>query len=193
VCRAGFSLLELLVALVVTGAITLIGFGALGHLAMESRAGDEHRQILGDFNARAAVREWIVAAYADSDGTRFEGVPGMTDGIQDDMLRFVTRRATPFNAGPTEIVLRTDLTSGGSGAVVADLRSLWDGRTETLAVVHGARGMSIRYLQRGDSTAMWLDGWNSAATPPAAVRILIHGDSLSPAWSVPLTVLRRGR
>jgi hypothetical protein len=194
--RTGLTLLELLVALLVTAAAVTLGYAALAATA------DAHARAARDGDPVASAagrREWLRGTIASArigapgDGTAFEG----TDAA---------RRAT--GAGMTAddaIVLVGEL---GDGADVwVRIRVDHDPSTPVHGLVAdvvpfprrpGERVLSIPL--EPEVTALdveylsplpprrWLSAWNAPGILPAAVRLRLDGARVHPLLRVPLTV-----
>lgn len=172
--RAGFTLLELMVALVVTGVVALLAYGTASagfdtnerleryRTAVESRL--IVRQLLSD--ALRHLPEGGGAAMNDvlltiEDATSAEGLPV-------DVLHFLSRGITsPLGASATwSVTLGPSLE--GVRLVAVPL-----GATQAApidAVLRDVSGLSVRVLARTDD-ASWSERWDVLGRVPAAVAI----------------------
>jgi prepilin-type N-terminal cleavage/methylation domain-containing protein len=173
--RRGFTLIEVSVALVVTGVVVLLAYGV-------ARAGmdTEARLARGDADARASLAARALlhdalrhAADGASDVDTVFALDAATDarGRRVDRLRFLSYGVVPpLGAGPRWAV---------SAAVVPV-------GLELLAVPTDARaGAAVRVLVPGvaslrvqalASDGEWADTWARAQSAPTGVRV-VFGDS----------------
>lgn len=166
----GFTLLEMTVALLITGLALAAGYAGLRTLS-DARAAsrDVHARVVRAANVRATLEGWIraadsvVAARPRSDGA-----------LPLDRLVFVTADGGELRPGPRRIRLRIDRDPATRArGLVADL---WpaDGRPgpgETLELAPRAAGLEIRYrLDRGRGHR-WVDRVDPETESPDAVRL----------------------
>jgi hypothetical protein len=191
----GTTLLELVVALSVMGAVVAVGYGALvsirGHRARVDAVASaaEHGAAV-----RRGLRDWLWGArlVADEGGPEFRGVDGVDGGDEDDDLSFLTNAPTPLSPSNTLVHLYVDRDPATpERGLVAELRE-WRGlRMRRLEVAPDATGLQIRYLGgAGDGTA-WLPSWISASVLPRAVEIRVSApreNALPPLLRLPVLV-----
>ncbi len=166
----GFTLLEMTVALVVTGMAVAAGYAGLQTLS-DARAAsrDVHADVVRAANVRATLEGWLHGA------ERFVEVRPASDGaLPLDRVVFVTADAGDLRPGPRRVRLRIDRdpTTPARG-LVADL---WptEGRrraAETLELAPGAVGLEIRYRVDRGGRSRWVERWDLETATPDAVRI----------------------
>ena len=173
--RRGFTLIELMLALVISSLVITLAYGTV-------RAGTDTAErasrVRAGVQARGAAREIL----ADALRHVLPGVTGGSpvfeltdsigsDGLPHDVLRFVTRGVLPpFGAGDVWIV-----------RVLVDSAVVIDAMTEVprdggryRAALAGARGLDIRVLPYG-AGAPWRDVWDDAGRRPKAVSLSFIG------------------
>ena len=166
VLRHGFTLLEVLVALVVTSVVVTLAFGS-------ARAGLDVRERLDRVRAEesgaTALRETLHDALRHAEtGTGLDDTTFVLAPLAGrDLLRVVTRGVRP------------PLGTGGRWAVaIAVERDTLVLRAAPLddtpgaplrLVAPGIASAEVRVLDRAG--AAWLDAWERASTPPAAVTV----------------------
>lgn len=165
--RSGFTLIEVLVAL------TLGALVVLGARAMLVQVGDTARQIIeaGRQNDEAANADRLLRALllnvAQNDGAadRFDG-----DGSS---ARFVSWCQTPGGwLERCSVTLRLE-SPGGSGRLTAQV----PGRA-AVVLRSGFSDGALRYLHSARDGGTWLASWNSALLTPAAVALVLDGDTV---------------
>lgn len=175
--RRGFTLLELLVAIVLTGVVALLVYGAAkaGSDTAAQLAASRHRwqsqramrTLLEDAlrNARPALRAGD-AAFALQARTSSGGVP-------EDELTFVTRGGFPPLTADADWRVTIAVTAEGLSAIASPLGV----RTpERLAgILPGVRGLEIRILP--PSGGPWIRQWTFPAAFPRAVALTFWTDS----------------
>jgi prepilin-type N-terminal cleavage/methylation domain-containing protein len=202
--RSGFTLLELLVALAITGVVVLAVSAAVSvSTTVALRGRDESDSVLRVEAAYAAMRRWLAAAYLGGAGAglRFEGADLNSRGTPADELSFVTLdpwmlEASP--AGPVRVRLRV---AGRDSGLVAEYAGFGpDARTEVrsvrrISVLPGVRGMDARYLVALGDEVRWFSGWSSRVRLPRAVELRFYagsGDALPELLRLPLRVALPG-
>jgi general secretion pathway protein J len=159
--RRGFTLLEVLVALVVTAVVVSLAFGA-------ARAGLDVRERLDGFrrehDGAAALRDVLHDALRHAEAGADDGDTTFALGRE---LRVVTRGVRPplgaggrwavsLSAERQGLVLRAAPTAGTAGAPFR-------------VVAPAVAAAEVRVLARaGDA---WLDAWDRPSSPPAAVSV----------------------
>jgi len=162
--RAGFSLLEVMVALVITSLIALSAAGLVGGIVSQGA---------GRRTDRAAWNErWAFQALLDE---AFRGLEVGTDSLSSfhgtpAEVRFTSN--TPSARGWTEL-RRLRLSATGDAILLFDEQ----GRRDTLLTGVSA---GFAYLLEAGERSEWLGGWSSPAGAPLAVRLIVrpgHGPS----------------
>jgi prepilin-type N-terminal cleavage/methylation domain-containing protein len=198
--RSGFTLVELLVALVVSALVVSVAFRAVTVAAdATSRVREDQRGVLRGGTARAQLDLWLRAATTLDGAEPFMGRDGtQRDGPPLDELTFAVADAGELRPGPRRIHLWIGRDSTGARAgLLAELTSL-DGRdpiaAETLLVAPAAAGLRLRYRGRFGGNDGWAGDWVSVAQLPQAVQVRLMsatgatGTALSPILTLPLTV-----
>jgi len=197
--RRGLTLLELVVALAVTGIALASGHAAFGTLA-DRRAVEVRRS---DVDARAAgvrrtLRDWLADTRLTLDeATAFHGfddVRASADGpaANDD----VTGATTALGSGITRVRLFVDrVDTTAERGLVAELTEWRGTRTMRVELAREVDGLDLRYLSGILGERQWLPSWLSNTTLPAAVELRLHaapGATLHPLLALPATVVLEG-
>jgi prepilin-type N-terminal cleavage/methylation domain-containing protein len=175
--RRGFTLLELLIALVLAGVVALLVYGAV-HAGADTEARiaaarrrwqsqQAMRTLIEDAlrNARPALRAGD-AAFALQTRTAADGVP-------QDRLTFVTRGGFPPLTGDADWRVTIEATPAGVSAVAIPLGTRAPARVAgTLA---GMTGIEIRVQPPGGGP--WSRQWTLPAAFPRAVALTFWSDS----------------
>lgn len=186
---AGFTLVEVVVALVIGGLLTLTAAATVAAVPdLATRADDHLSSRLRAAAVRSQLREWLLASYADRDSTydaSFSGVDGPRAGT--DALRFAVTGGIEGITGRATILLGIHRGPGDSSALVAEIEPE-RGARRRIVLVPGATSFEARYLYFVSTDGRWFQGWSSAVERPAAVRMWIDGESVSSLIRLPLTV-----
>lgn len=172
--RAGFTLLELVVALVVTGVVALLAYSTLrAGLDTEARVERTDAAVSGMAVARALLLDALRhlpegggasmndALFVLEDRTIAAGMPG-------DALAFVSYGVgrAPGASAPWSV----SLTPTDDGVRLRAIPLDAPDRAGIDVLLPGARGLDARVLARS-ADADWLDAWSRTGRVPAAVRI----------------------
>ena len=196
--RRGFTLIELMVALTVSGMVMLSGYGALSvmidHRARVMNATDE---AVSAARERAMLVEWLRSAHSPVEGdTTFQGVHGMDMGKPDDALTFITNAPTPLGAGETIVRLYVDRDDRTSARGLCATLTDWNtGANQQVQIDPRVTGLSIEYLGPSNRAQVWRQDWRSTPIQPVAVRITIYADPVDKfpdLLAAPITVAIRG-
>ena len=200
ICRRGLTLIELLVALTITGMVMTAGYGALSTMV------DHRTRVMTatDAVASAAAKRrmlvrWLRGTRLTIEGdATFEGLHGVDGDQPDDALTFVTNAPTPLGSGETLVrvfIDRDDKTSE-RGLTVA-LSDRKGGPVRRIEVDAHATALDIRYLSGLFGNRTWLESWVSTTVLPSAVRLIVSSQQrdslpalLRPAIVVPLGVVQ---
>lgn len=196
ICRRGLTLIELLVALTITGLMMGSGYGALSVMV------DHRARVMAatDAVASAAAKRrmltgWLRGARLTIEGdATFEGLHGVDEDRPDDALTFVTNAPTPLGSNETIVhvyIDRDDKTpERGLTVSLADRKG---GVTRRIEVDPHATGLDIRYLSGLFGKRAWLESWVSTTVLPSAVTLTASSEQpdslpalLRPAIVVPL-------
>lgn len=157
--RRGFTLLELMVALVVAGAVVLVAERIFAGTVDTSRAVAESRRALDhEMNARRLLSSAFGSIEVGSQGAEFNGQPGSA--------RFVTwlqssegwfeRQSVTFSLERSRVLLRMP---GSPPVTVAD----------------DVTSLDLDYLLEPGAESHWVREWVSPVSAPLAVRVRISG------------------
>ncbi|AHG91946.1 hypothetical protein J421_4409 [Gemmatirosa kalamazoonensis] len=160
--RGGFTLLELLVALVVTGVVASVALGA-------ARAGLDVRERLErervEEGSALAVRELLHDALRHVEPSGGADTT-LTLGIGGDVLRVVTRGVRPpLGTGARWAVSLAE----ESGALVLRAAPMDGGGVPLLLVAPTVARAEVRVLEHAGGE--WLATWDATGGPPAAVAV----------------------
>jgi prepilin-type N-terminal cleavage/methylation domain-containing protein len=198
--RRGLTLVELLVALTITGMMMTAGYGALSTMV-------DHRErvmtVTDAVSSAAAKRRmligWLRGARLTIEGdATFEGLHGVDGEQPDDALTFVTNAPTPLGTGETLVRLfidRDDKTAErGLSVALSDRKG---GSVRRIEIDPHATALEIRYLSALFGSRAWLESWVSTTVLPSAVRLIVSSQQpdslpalLRPAIVVPLGAIQ---
>jgi prepilin-type N-terminal cleavage/methylation domain-containing protein len=156
--RLGFTLLEVLVAVVLTGTVALLAHQLFAAAVDGSRRLEQARKRLDrEGNARAFLRDALLALEVGADGAgSFEGEPRR--------LRFFARLPTAYGWDERRTV---DLSLAGGRWTAA----LGDESGTRLVLADSVRSVELDYLLEPGAGAHWVIDWHSAVSAPLAVRV----------------------
>lgn len=206
--RDGFTLVEVMVALVVSTLAAMAAHTGLQVIRDSSeRAAYARETAITAAAVRRQLTDWLAGAFlAEQPAALFSGTTDRAMGAGGSpSLKLQTRVPSAAEPGRVEllnVVLQLEGIQGRDGGVlVAEIVPL-DGCVVTAAIaaaesgaclrrVHlaaGVRRWSVRYLRAEQDLHMWVPEWSSRVSLPAAVQIVLEGDSVHPLLQVPLTV-----
>ena len=193
--RAGFTLVELLVALTVSGLALTAGFGALAFVQDRGEQAEAAaRASVGGATQRALLMDWISSArYRAPAGEQFEGEDVIEDGVSRDKLFFPTTAATPLEGGFTNVGLFIDVDpeTPETGLVAEMTGVVLGSEARFMELVPQVGAMEIRYLPNIDGEIEWTDGWTGRNELPRGIEIVLTpapGDTLPPLLRLPIRV-----
>lgn len=173
--RRGFTLIELMLALVISSVVITLAYGTV---RAGTDTGERAGRVRAGVQARAAARALLVDALRHA-------LPGVTggsavfeltdstgaDGLPHDVLRFVTRGVLPpFGSGDAwSVRVLVDST-----VVVDAIAEAPRGAGRYHAALAAASGLDIRVLPYG-AGAPWRDVWDDAGRRPKAVSLSFVG------------------
>jgi hypothetical protein len=200
------TLIELVVALAITGMAVTIGAATFGTLAdrqaISSRRADD---VVLSAGARSTLDGWLSNSrlMIDESAIVFRGLHGIKRGLDaadlaDDELTFFTSARTPLGNHGTIVRLHVERAdSVGPHGLIADLVEWQGGGTQRIVLDTAVRALTLTYLASTMPEPQWTSSWISSTILPAAVRVSMgaaSGDSLSPLMRVPMTIsLENGR
>ena len=193
--RRGLTLIELVVALTITGLTMAAGYGALGSVI-------DHRhqveQVAAAVQGAAAERDmlvsWLAGAHltVEEGGPSFRGLDGTSGDSADDELTVLTTAPTPLGTGETIVRLYVDrderTPERGLTATFTEWRGVASQRSE---LDRRVTGLHIRYRSSLLSGAAWLPSWISSSVLPAGAEVTLSGDgpdSLPALLRLPIVV-----
>lgn len=185
--RAGFTLVEVMVAMAIAGMVITGAYGVLRMAAdSRSRVERERAEALPGPAARAALDGWLRGAANVEGGGVFVGRDLRSGPVELDALAFSVEDGGALYPGPRRIRLwvETDATAPRRG-LVAEVAPLRPGEpAETLSVAPAAVGLAARYRTLVQGRHVWLTAWAADTLLPDAVELRLaapagraaHGD-----------------
>lgn len=181
------TLLELIVALVVTGTAATIGYSAFGAVSdQHDRVSAALEQTVREAEIRATLAEWLRSAAVDEPHP-FVGLDRRWGARDDDQLTFQTSGSARPYSEPGVLRLRIDRDPGTPEVGLVAERLDGRGRTtDRMEVIGTADRLQIRYLY-GGREPRWVDGWVSSSVLPEGVELTAG----SPTQETVAPLLRR--
>lgn len=193
------TLLELVVALTITGAALAAGYGAFATIV------DQRARLTAatDSVARAAairrtVSDWLRGARVGAGGpeglvvTDFRGLDGASGVSSDDEISFLTDARTPLGDMQALVRLYIDrdpqTAERGLTAALTDPRGAGVRRFELAPEIGG---LDARYRSTFVGGGRWLPSWITRTLLPDGIEIRFEpeaGAVLAPLLTLPLTV-----
>ncbi|MGQ0640478.1 MAG: PulJ/GspJ family protein [Gemmatimonadaceae bacterium] len=193
--RSGLTLLELVVALTVTGLVLSAGFAALGSLRDRRESLRAATTELSRAAAlRTTLREWLSGAELtiEEDAVDFRGLDGVSADLADDELRFRTSTSSPLAPAGTTIRLYIDRSdSTPERGLVAELQESTRDPRRVLELDANVTALDVRYLSLLGAQEKWSASWISFTVLPAAVELRLlpaASGRLDPLLELPLLV-----
>jgi prepilin-type N-terminal cleavage/methylation domain-containing protein len=194
--QAGFTLVELVVALAVGGIVLLAGFSALALVQDRSAHATEATvAALEGATARATLHSWIADARLQSQeaGVAFEGNPAGIDGRSSDELLFPTLARTPIPAQVSIVRLYVDEDPATpERGLVAEFSALLTDEPVRVEILPDVQSIRIRYLPDGGEPGVsWTDTWVGQTALPRGVELTLdfaEGATVSPLLRLPLRI-----
>ncbi len=192
---AGFTLIEIMVAVAVGGIVLLAGFSALTSVHDRS----EHAlQATTAAREAAAVRstliDWLTSAQVSAPevAVSFEGQDAAELDMAGDELSFPTssRMALRKSLTAVRLYLDTDPETPEYG-LVAELTDRLGAEPGLIELVPQAVGFNLRYLPNVDGPVEWTESWVSQRQLPRAVEITlldVPENPLPPLLKMPIRV-----
>ncbi|HEX6941000.1 MAG TPA: hypothetical protein VF158_16395 [Longimicrobiales bacterium] len=193
------TLIEIVVALVIAGAVVTAGVAAFASIADHRRRAEEATAAIARAAAiRETLRSWLAGAtlVPGEGGPPFRGIDGIRGDTPDDVLVFLTSARTPLGPGPAllQIAIDHDDETTERG-LVADILE-WRGTARTrIEIEPGAAGLDLRYLSSLRGQPQWLPSWISNTLLPAGLELRIvpaDGREVHPLLARPLLVPLQG-
>ena len=198
--RSGMTLVELVVALAISGLVMTSGYAAFSTMA-DRRA--TATTVIDDVARAAAIRAtlaaWVTGAELtiEDDAVLFRGLDGVRNGLPDDELTLRTNATAAANARAGTIRLYVDRNdSTPERGLVAELSSGLSGSPRKLVELDGVvTTLDVRYLSGLHGARDWSTSWVSTTVLPLGVEIRLTSaptDSLAPLLRLPLLVALEG-
>lgn len=193
----GVTLIELVVALAITGVAVASGYGALSTLVDgHERSIERSDALLAAATARAALEEWLSGARVLSGSVEpaFRGLDGRRGDADDDEIVFVTAAETPLGTATARVRLAIDRESGSDErGLAAEFSDLWGEEWTRVLLVPEASELEVRYLSSLPGRRGWLPSWISSSLLPSAIELRIgsSADSLPALLQPPVFVVLR--
>jgi len=180
--RSGLTLIELVVALAITGLAMAAGYGAFGSLVDRRRHVEEASAAVAAATAeRGMLISWLAGSHltVEEGGPSFRGLDGVSGDSADDELTVLTTAPTPIGTGETMVRLYVDRDARTPERGLTAAFAEWRGTaTERLEIDARVTGLEIRYRSSLISCAAWLPSWISTTVLPAGVELTLTGDGL---------------
>jgi prepilin-type N-terminal cleavage/methylation domain-containing protein len=170
--RGGFTLVEVMVGVVITGVVALLVYGAIRTAAdTQARLADGRTAVRGEMAWRALVADAVrgIRSGRDYEEPTFILQDDVdADGRPADRLVVVTAGSTPPLAPGTD--WRVSLGVGPGGLVAEATPAGWRGGVpRTVWGPEEITGLDVQALASGATG--WVDGWTPGGVLPHAVRI----------------------
>lgn len=156
--RGGFTLVEVLVAMVLLAIVMLMGRGLVGSVLDGAHRTDEYR---GELDREMNAHRWLTAAFASA-GTGDAGRPGSFEG-DSGAVSFTAWLETP-GGWPEPGTIR--LAVAGTALTV-------EGPSRSFTLMAGVHRLDFDYLADLGANTAWVRAWRSAVSAPYAVRVRI--------------------
>ncbi|MBA2688468.1 MAG: prepilin-type N-terminal cleavage/methylation domain-containing protein [Gemmatimonadaceae bacterium] len=191
--RTGFTLLELLLAILVTGIVALVAYAAITAGLDTLDRVDAHRR---ETQSRALLRPLVSDALrhiaeAGADGAAVFEITPSEGTVRGETLAFLTRGVeSPLGSSG---LWKLNISTSASGLNVQADPLEDTSHPSITTVVPGVHEMRVRVLQTRQDR-VWVTNWNSPRQHPYAIKIELV-DSAGRVIDAPLvvvTALERG-
>lgn len=197
--RSGLTLVELVVALVVTGAALSAGYGAFSSIVdNRTRVAEASDEVSRTSAIRTAMISWLEGARVtvEQGGPQFRGLDGVYQHLDDDELWFLTTSDTPLGRGESIVRLYVDrdhdTPEEGLTAVIAEWRGV---NSMRIMIDSTVQSLDVRYSSGLLGERQWLPSWISTTVLPKAVELTLRSAteaSLPALLDLPILVPLRG-
>jgi prepilin-type N-terminal cleavage/methylation domain-containing protein len=170
--ESGFTLLELLVAIVLTGVVALLVYGAAGvAVDTQQRLEAKGREVRARQAWRTMLQEAFrntrpAATYAD---TAFYLEERFVGGRPADRVTFVTAGSMPPLTADSDWIVTLEATGEGLVLSARPVGAVVPGRR--IVGIPGVTGLDVRVLDRQFGAEDWSETWEYARFVPAAVEL----------------------
>jgi prepilin-type N-terminal cleavage/methylation domain-containing protein len=198
--RAGMTLIELVVALVVAGLALASGYQAYATISdRRLLAVTRSDAVTRAFNLRATIANWLSNARltVEEDEVIFRSVDDrkQPDGPPRADLVFLTSARTPVSNHGTIVHLFVARDSTGGHGLMADLTE-WRGRRHiTRQLEASVNGLSAEFVSSTGDGAQPTSSWVSSTILPISIRLRLSSaapDLLEPLLRMPLAMVLDG-
>jgi prepilin-type N-terminal cleavage/methylation domain-containing protein len=174
----GFTLLEMMVALVVAGIVVLAAHAAISLASdVAARRTSAAEPVLRGHAARRMLEGWLRSATLE--GGALVAIDRRDGDQQLDEVAFTTADGGALFPGRARVRLwvNRDSRSLRTGLLAELLASGlgYEALPETVSIAPFARGVALRYRVRLDGRSAWVDAWTSDRQLPEAVELRISG------------------
>ncbi|UJB66563.1 prepilin-type N-terminal cleavage/methylation domain-containing protein [Acidovorax sp. YS12] len=196
---AGFTLVELLVAMALLSLLMLGMASALRSMAQTEERVDSRLEQADEFRVATGFLDTVLGRVSVRKTTALlkEGEsPYLFSGRQDEMAWLGIMPARHGAGGRTFFRLRLEPVEGGGALVISFLP--WDGssafpdwsKAQSRVLVHGATSLALAYEDARRPVPEWGPLWTSPDGLPERVRIELGTQSGAwPMWIVPMRFL----
>ncbi len=199
----GLTLMELMVALTITGLALSVGYAGVSSIADgRARIDETVTQVARELGIRHSLADWIggARALADEDGSRtnrgfgdqdadvsgepasvfeapqFRGLDGVYRTVDDDELWFLTASSTPLGRGEFVVRLFVDRDESTPAKGLVATMAEWRGaRVAQVPIDSSVWGLDIHYHTSVLGRNRRLPSWVSSTVLPAAVEVRLTG------------------
>ena len=193
--RSGLTLIELLVAITVTGMALSAGYGALSWMTSARQHAEQATDAVWRAAAvRRTITTWLAGATlaVSPDVADFRGVDGEREHVDDDAITFRTNATTPLGTAETVVTLVIDHDDATpETGLIALLEEPHGARRATIVLEPHAVALDAQYLSGVSGATRWSTSWISTSVLPRGIELTVsaaRGDSLPPLLRVPLVV-----
>jgi prepilin-type N-terminal cleavage/methylation domain-containing protein len=178
--RDGLTLIELVVALTITGLAMAAGYGALGAIVDHRQRVEERSAAVARAAAeRGMLESWLAGTHltVEEGGPAFRGLDGVSGDSADDELTILTTASTPIGSGETAVRLYVDRDERTAERGLTATFAEWPGTlARRLEIDPRVTGLQIRYRSSLLTGAAWLPSWISTSILPVGVEVTLTGD-----------------
>ena len=186
--RAGMTLMELVIALLITGMIAAIGAAAFNSV-LDNRAAAKvaTNAVTGAASTRALLVSWLSSGRFSSDAQRPPTVTTLNLGEDDDALVVMVSTPTPINYTDAVVHLFVDRDpETPEQGLVAEMQSIEAAQLVRTELDSAVTGLLVEYLDEG--TNRWVPRKEGVVRNPRALRMTLSArapDTLPPLLRLP--------